>query len=170
MIYRVSLSLLNEYQFLASFGDLADPTPLVLDDAPPLGGATGPSAAGLLTAAAAHCAAASLLSCLRKSRARVKRLTVNATAHVTSNDGGRRRITCLNVEVLPDIPATDVGRLEQCKEVYEEFCTVAQSLRRGIPVNVTVNPRWEGTEDATIVRRAVDDTTGRDRTSGTPKP
>lgn len=169
-LYRVSLSLLNEYQFLASFSDLADPAPLVLDDASPLGGAAGPSAAGLLAAAAAHCAAVSLLSCLTKSRARVKRLTVNATAHIASDDVGRRRITCLNVEIVPDIAAVDLGRLEQCEEDYEEFCTVAQSLRRGIPVNVTVSPRLEDAENATAVGRVVNDTTGRDGTSGALEP
>jgi uncharacterized OsmC-like protein len=166
----VSLSLLNEYQFLATFSDLADPTPLVLDDAPPLGGATGPSATGLLAAAAAHCAAGSLLSCLRTSRARVKRLTVNATAHIASDDVGRRRITCLNVEIVPDIAAADLRRLEQCEENYAEFCTVAQSLRRGIPVNVTVNPRLHDTENATVGGRVVNDTTGGDRPSDALKP
>ena len=50
--YRVSLSLLGDYQFLVSFGDLTDDAPLIVDEPPPLGGNAGPSPPALLAAAA----------------------------------------------------------------------------------------------------------------------
>jgi len=42
------------------------------------------------------------------------------------------------VELTPCFPGSDARRFERCKAIYEECCTVTESVRRGIPVNVRV--------------------------------
>jgi len=32
----------------------------------------------------------------------------------------------------------DVARLERCASLFEDFCVVTESVRKGIPVNVSV--------------------------------
>ncbi|HXE76426.1 MAG TPA: OsmC family protein [Candidatus Xenobia bacterium] len=135
--YRVSLSLIADYQFLVSFGDLPDDAPLIVDEAPPLGQGAGPSPAALLAAAATNCLAASLLFCLRKARARVAGLTADAVVRLGRNEAGRLRVTRIDVKLVPDVGA-DEAQLERCQGIFEEFCTVTESLRQGIPVGVSV--------------------------------
>ena len=38
-------------------------------------------------------------------------------------------------------PDEDTPRLGRCENLFEDFCIVTQSVRRGIPVNVTVKQR-----------------------------
>ena len=135
--YRVSLSLLGDYQFLVSFGDLTDDAPLIVDEPPPLGGNAGPSPPALLAAATANCLAASLLFCLRKAQAHVAGLSSEAVVSLGRNEAGRLRVTRIDVRLSPDVGG-DRGPLERCRDIFEEYCAVTQSLRQGIPVGVTV--------------------------------
>jgi hypothetical protein len=69
---------------------------------------------------------------------------VNASveAHVTRTEAGRMRISHIDVELMPesDRPpgGEDARRLARCEELFEDFCTVTQSIRQGIPVHVRV--------------------------------
>lgn len=138
VVQHVTLSLTGGYKFVASFEDLPVPTEILLDEAPPLGQASGPNAAALLSAAVGNCLAASLLFCLRKSRADVHTLTARVTTKIVRNDAGRFRIAGINVELSPLIEQGDRDRLVRCEDLYEDFCLVTESVRKGIPVNVTL--------------------------------
>ena len=140
-VHHVTLSLDHDFEFVATFDDLPDAPPVRLDEPAPLGENHGPNAAALVAAAAGNCLAASLLFCLRKSRASVGSLTARVSAHVERNDEGRMRIARIDVELEPDLEGEDLAKLERCSALFEDFCVVTQSLRSGLPVNVTLKPR-----------------------------
>jgi uncharacterized OsmC-like protein len=136
--HRATLTLSDNYRFDVRFDAALDNQTIVVDEAPPLGEGKGPTPAALLAAAAANCLAASLLFCLRKARAEVKDLTVSAVARTERNESGRLRISRIDVEISPDVGTGDVARALRCGELFEDFCIVTASVRRGIPVNVSV--------------------------------
>ncbi|EQD48852.1 OsmC family protein, partial [mine drainage metagenome] len=53
------------------------------------------------------------------------------------NEKGRLRIGGISVSVTPVLadPA-DAPRLDHCREIFEDFCVVTQSVRGGTPVTV----------------------------------
>jgi len=140
-VHHITLSLEHGFEFLATFDDLPGTPSVRLDEPAPLGENHGPNAAALVAAAAGNCLAASLLFCLQKSRASVGSLKAKVAAHVDRNDKGRMRISRIDVELEPDLEGDDLAKLERCSALFEEFCVVTQSLRSGVPVNVTLKPR-----------------------------
>jgi organic hydroperoxide reductase OsmC/OhrA len=58
------------------------------------------------------------------------------TAHIARNDEGRLRVEGIDVDLTPCFAGTDATRFERCKALYEDFCIVTESVRRGIPVHV----------------------------------
>ena len=50
------------------------------------------------------------------------------------------RISSLDVQLVPRLDEPDRARLGRCLEVFESFCTVTESVRQGIAVNVLVVP------------------------------
>jgi len=136
--HHVTLNLERGFEFVAEFGDVPKAAGILLDEPPPLGTDRGPNAAALLGAAVGDCLAASLVFCLRKMRVNVDHLTAQVSTHVGRNDDGKLRISGIDVELSPDVADTDAARLDRCEQLFEDFCVVTQSVRRGIPVNVTV--------------------------------
>jgi organic hydroperoxide reductase OsmC/OhrA len=65
-------------------------------------------------------------------------MNAHVTAHIDRNEAGRLRVTGVDVTLTPCFAGADNARFERCKTLYQEFCTVAESIRHGIPVNVTV--------------------------------
>jgi uncharacterized OsmC-like protein len=122
-----------------------DRAPFIVDAAPPLGEAQGPDPVELLAASVGTCLSQSLLFCLRRSRADVEGLETEVEATVDRNAQGRLRVTGIRVTLSPLLAAAgeegDGGsrvRLARCAELFQDYCTVAESLRGGIPVEVTV--------------------------------
>jgi uncharacterized OsmC-like protein len=131
----------GNYQFVARFDDIKGTPTLLVDEPEPLGAGAGPPAVDVLGAAVGSCLAASLASCLRKGRMPLTDLTVHVTTHVARNDGGRFRVTGIEVELAPEFGETASGEKasdERCHELFEDFCTVTASVRKGIPVSVSL--------------------------------
>jgi organic hydroperoxide reductase OsmC/OhrA len=126
------------YEFVASFKDDEQVEAIVCDEPPPLGEGAGPNAAALLAAAVGNCLASSLAFCLRKMRLEPLDLTAGVVAHVAPNEQGRLRISGIDVELVPELQENDAARFARCERLFEDFCIVTESVRRGIPVNVTV--------------------------------
>jgi organic hydroperoxide reductase OsmC/OhrA len=138
----VSLKLKENYEFLATFEKFPDVAPILLDEPPPLGAGHGPNASALLGAAVGNCLAASLLFCLRRSRTDVTDTDVKVTVRLARSEKGRLRIAGIDVAIEPELAAgQDPAKFERCNELFEDFCVVTQSVRNGIPVDVTVTPR-----------------------------
>lgn len=149
---RVHIALTQGYEFLATFPDLADASTITVDEAPPLGSGIGPNPAALLAAAVGNCLAASLVFCLRKSRAEIDRISADVSLRMTRNAAGRFRIRDIDVALSPEVATTDLNRLMRCDDLFEDFCIVTQSVRNGIPVNVTVNGTPVGRRDTVSTR------------------
>jgi organic hydroperoxide reductase OsmC/OhrA len=143
--HHVELRLVRGYEFVATFKDGQPLAPLVFDEPPPLGEGSGPNAAAVLAAAIGDCLAASFSFCLRKVRLEPVGVTANVVAHVARNQQGYFRISGIDVELSPELLEQDVARLERCERLFEDFCIVTESVRRGIPVNVKIVDRVEAT-------------------------
>ena len=136
--YKVELRFVRGYEFVATFADAENLPPIVFDEPAPIGEGSGPNAAAVLAAAIGNCLASSFAFCLRKVRLEPVDMTASAVAHVTRNEQGRLRVSGIDVELSPEVLEQDGPRLERCERLFEDFCTVTESVRRGIPVNVKV--------------------------------
>jgi uncharacterized OsmC-like protein len=141
-VNTVSLKLKQGYEFETTFENFPDAPVLVLDEPPPLGTARGPNASAMLGAAVGNCLAASLLFCMQRSRAPLAGIGARVAVHIARSETGRLRISGIDVTIEPEMASgQDPAKLDRCRELFEDFCTVTQSIRNGIPVEVTVTPR-----------------------------
>jgi uncharacterized OsmC-like protein len=136
--HHVELRFVRGYEFVATFKDGDGTQAMVFDEPSPLGEGSGPPAAAVLAAAVGDCLAASFAFCLRKVRLEPVDITVNVVAHVDRNEQGRFRITSIDVELNPELLEGDKARQARCEQLFEDFCIVTESVRRGIPVNVKI--------------------------------
>lgn len=144
---RVSLALEQGYRFRVRCGTDGGAT-ILTDEPAPLGAGEGPDPTELLAAAVGNCLASSLLFCMRKARLDVRGLDVEVSTTTVRDPNGRLRIGAIGVELAPSVSAEVRGKMDRCLELFEGFCTVTQSVRRGIEVGVTVEPRVDAVPDA----------------------
>jgi organic hydroperoxide reductase OsmC/OhrA len=136
--FSVELEQQEGFEFRARF-DWPGVSELVLDEPEPLGGRKGPNAARLVAAAAANCLAASLVFCLRnKFRQAPGPVRARATGRLERNEKGRYRIAGIDVTLSMSEKLGELPHQQRCLEQFEDFCVVTESIRRGIPVTVTV--------------------------------
>ena len=135
----VTLSLYDRYAQIVDFGHDSLPI-LSIDEPPPLGEGHGPNPTRVLAAAIGSCLASSLLFCLRKSRIDVRALRTRVDGRLVRNAHGRLRIAGFAVTITPTVRPEDVPRMERCLELFEDYCTVTESVRDGIDVGVRVTP------------------------------
>ena len=136
--FKVTLRHGEGFKYDISFDDPDWPT-VRADEPEPLGDGTAPNASRLLGAAIGNCLAASLLFCLNKARVPIEGVDATVQGIVSRNDNGRLRISQVKVELSPAFEGEVAeGRYERCLEVFEDFCIVTQSVRRGIDVEVEV--------------------------------
>jgi uncharacterized OsmC-like protein len=136
-IFITKLSRMKEYQFKVEFDSPGMPE-LMTDETEPVGQNAGPNPSRLLSAAVGNCLSSSLLFCLRKARVNVDDLEASVETVMRRNEKGRWRIASLKVKLHPAIKAEDIPRSKRCLEVFEDFCIVTASVRKGIEVNVDV--------------------------------
>jgi uncharacterized OsmC-like protein len=133
---RVTLRQQRDFQFAIEFGP-GIPV-LQADEAAPLGGGTGPTPLQLLAAAVGNCLSDSLLFALGKFHQDARGLTTEVETTVGRNAEGRLRVTKIGVTVALGAPAAELQHLDRVLGQFERFCTVAQSVGLGIPIEVTV--------------------------------
>jgi uncharacterized OsmC-like protein len=132
----VQLRQQQDYQFRIAFGG---DVPEVLGDEPaPLGQGQGPSPVQLLTAAVGNCLSDSLLFALRKFKQAPEPITCEVQAEVGRNAEGRVRVLGMQAALTLGVPAASLEHLDRVLATFEGYCTVTQSVRQGIPVQVTV--------------------------------
>ncbi len=131
------LELLKGYEFKVAFEE--DLPILIVDEMKPIGNGIGPNPSRLLSTAVGHCLSSSLLYCLEKARVRVKKLDTNVTAIIERNKEGYLRISGLNVQIQLQVPDEDKMKVPRCLTIFENYCTVTQSVRQGIDVKVNIN-------------------------------
>ncbi len=93
----------------------------------------------LLASAVASCLSSSFLFCMSKRNVQVDGFSATALATTARDPDGRLRVQEIKVDLLPK--TTDPSafkRLAECKKMFEKFCTVTESVRKGIKVVVNV--------------------------------
>jgi uncharacterized OsmC-like protein len=136
--FALRLTLEEGYRMSVDFGD--DLPGMHIDEAAPLGGDAGPNPARVLGSAVGGCLGASLLYCMRRAHIDVTGMGIDVTGRVICNDRGRWRVQSIRVRLQPEMPDEQRGRLARCISVFEDYCIVSESVRRGIPIEIEVEP------------------------------
>lgn len=131
------LKLRKGYEFKVIF-DAAGVPELIVDEITPIGESAGPNPTRLLSAAVGHCLSSSLLFCLRKAQISVKDLETEVKANLERNEEGYLRVISLDAQIRLDVNKGDKSRVDRCLSIFENYCTVTQSVRKGIAVKVTI--------------------------------
>lgn len=137
-LFSVELEQQEGFEFRVRF-DWPHVPELTLDEPEPLGKRAGPNAARLVAAAVANCLSASLVFCLRtKFKQNPGPVRAMATGRLERNERGRSRIGAIDVTISLSEKRGELPHQDRCMEQFEDFCVVTESIRRGIPVSVTV--------------------------------
>lgn len=133
---RVELSQRHDYRFDIAFG--GDIPVLTSDEPAPLGTDLGPSPLQMLCAAVGNCLSDSLLFAFRKFKQVPEPIRCVVTAEVGRNDESRLRVLHMSAQLHMGAVASSLEQVDRVLAQFEEFCTVTQSVRQGIPITVEV--------------------------------
>ena len=133
----VRLTQQRDFQFEVDFG--AGMPPLLADEPSPMGAGVGPSPEQLLAAAVGNCLSASLLFSLRKYKQQPEPISAEVTVEIGRNADNRLRIKTLRAVLTLGQPAAALQHLDRALASFEDFCTVTQSVRGSIDVEVQVH-------------------------------
>ena len=139
----ITMEHLQGLEFKVTF-DGSDAPDLLMGEPEPSGRRAGPSASRLLAAAVGNCLTASLLFCLQRSRIELSGTRTRVSGRVERNERGRLRVAGLTVTIDLPVAGTERDKLDRCLGLFEDYCTVGASVRRGIPVEVEVRDRDGG--------------------------
>ncbi|MGQ9427540.1 OsmC family protein [Gilvimarinus sp. F26214L] len=132
--FSINLRLVEGYLFQIDFGDFGN---FMVDEPEPLGKGEGPNAERMLAAAVANCLCASLLFAVRKFKGEPGELSATISGSTERVDK-RLRIAGMEVTITLGNTAAELPHLDRALDQFEDFCVVTQSVRRGIPVKVSV--------------------------------
>lgn len=135
--FSISVRQIQDYEFVVKFDKPSYPD-LLTDEVPPLGKDTGPSPSRLAAAAIGNCLAASLLFAFRKAGVATGEIEAVVTLQMVRNEKRRIRIGKISVLLDPKLAAEDLEKAKGPRGLFEDFCTVTQSVQQGIPVEVKV--------------------------------
>lgn len=139
VVNQITLSVrqIQDYQFLVTF-DKESMGQLRTDESAPLGKESGPTPTRMLAAALANCLSASLLFAFRKAGVPTGEIETQITVQTVRNEKKRLRIGKIQVTIDPKLDPADLERAQAPRGIFEDFCTVTESVRNGIPVEVKV--------------------------------
>lgn len=140
--FTLDIERIEDYKFKVKF-DKESMDELITDESGDIGGEEGPNPSRLLAASTLNCLMASLTLCLEKRRVKIKSLEGKIRAKI-ERVKGRLRVTELDATIQPEIDTEDEEKLDKCKEIFENYCVVTQSVRNGIDVNVNLDMDREG--------------------------
>ncbi len=163
--FSLELERVTDFEFTVRF-DWDHLQPLTLDEPEPIGKRKGPTAARLLGAAVGNCLSASLLFCLQKARLDVSGLRTTVTGFLKRNERGRWRVGRLDVTIVLDVPGEEPQRISRCLDIFEDYCVVTASVRKGIEVNVLVRD----SQGNVLLEQAAPDESSNERASTTQEP
>ncbi len=138
MANTITVKLKQEQDFRFAIHFAEGMPVLYADESPPLGAGAGPNPAQLLAAAVGNCMSDSLLFALRKFKQHPEPIQTEATATIDRNAENRLRVQNINVKLTLGAAASNLAHLDRALDQFEEFCTVGQSVRQGIPLAIEV--------------------------------
>jgi organic hydroperoxide reductase OsmC/OhrA len=141
--FQIELELIDKLQFNVKF-DLPEIPELLMDEPPVFGGSgLGPNASRLIAAGVSNCLSASMAFCLRKTKADLKGLRTVARGTI-GREEGLLRLQKLDIKLYPKFGTEeDLPKFERCKGLFEKYCIVTESIRKGLPVNIDVVPEFD---------------------------
>jgi uncharacterized OsmC-like protein len=131
------LRRVDGYKFEIDFGEWEGTIPM--DEPEPLGKGSAPNAAMMLSSAVGHCLCASLLFCAGKSRGEVEDLSADVETRLMRNERGRWRIEGIKVDMKLKMDEENQKKFERCRDLFEDFCIVTESVRQGVKVDVDLD-------------------------------
>jgi organic hydroperoxide reductase OsmC/OhrA len=134
----LTLERRSGYEFTVHLDEPGVPD-FVIDEGPPLGESRGASPEALLGTAIGSCLASSLLFCLTRARLAVDKLSARVELERVRDERGRLRIGSIRVALLVQVPVDKREHFERRRHIFEDYCTVTESVRRGIPVEANVS-------------------------------
>jgi uncharacterized OsmC-like protein len=134
--HSIKIRQIEAYAFRIEFGEAF--VPLLTDEPEPIGGGTGPSPEQVLIAAVSNCLCASLAFALGKYRQEGGGVSAEAIGRVARNPEGRLRLVGIEVDIALGAEAASMDRLDRVLAQFEQFCTVSESVKAGVPVAVAV--------------------------------
>jgi uncharacterized OsmC-like protein len=132
-----TLKRIEGYKFKAQFDAEGIPD-LIVDELKPIGESSAPNPTRLLSVAVGHCLSSSLLYCLAKARISVFNLETTVKTTLGRNEQSYLRVKKLDVQMHLTVDEKDKPRLSRCLDIFENYCTVTQSVRNGIAVTVNI--------------------------------
>lgn len=132
----VTVTREEKYRFVLDFGEGIAKT--AADQPKPLGDGAGPSPEQMLAAAVANCLSASFVFATGKFKEDPGRLTTQVICKIGRNERNRLRVTGMDVTITLGAAPESLGHLDRALAQFEDFCTVSQSVRSGIPFTVSV--------------------------------
>ncbi len=100
----------------------------------------GPNPSRMLGMAILGCLSASFIFCLKKKDFKVDDLKAEAEVTIARNQKGFWRVKKIDVNIDVKIDDPEVKkRADQCRKMFEQYCTVTQAVREGIDVEVNLN-------------------------------
>jgi uncharacterized OsmC-like protein len=133
---EVRLRQIADYRFDIDFGP--DLPHLEADEPPPIGSGQGPNPSALLVAAVGSCMSASFHFAMQKFRESPGPITATARATIGRDEQHHLRVQAIAVSIAFTAAAATIGHLDRILDQFEQFCTVSASVRRGIPITVSV--------------------------------
>ena len=133
----VKLDLIDGYKFLVK-SDVDYIADFYVDETKPEGEGSGPNPPRLLATAVGHCLSSSLIYCLKKARIPIKKIQTTVKTNTYRNEKGYLRIQSIEVTINLQINDEDKNRISRCLTLFEEYCTVTQSIRKGIKVDIKI--------------------------------
>lgn len=93
----------------------------------------------LLALSVLGCFAASFEFYLQKKEFSLSDLDGKAEVTLARNDKGFWRVKKIDIEILPKVDNPKMHkRTDQCKKLFEQYCIISESLRKGFEVNVNL--------------------------------
>ena len=137
---KVGLSLEEEMIFSCELGNMKVKDCYIDDSHTEEVDMLGPNPTRMLGLALLGCLSASFIFCLKKKNLTLDDLKAEAELKIARNKKGFWRVMKIDVDLNIRIsdPITR-KRADQCKKMFEQYCTVTQAVRDGIDVEVNVN-------------------------------
>nr|VFK47452.1 MAG: Uncharacterized OsmC-related protein [Candidatus Kentron sp. TC]VFK61481.1 MAG: Uncharacterized OsmC-related protein [Candidatus Kentron sp. TC] len=135
--FTIEMEHLEGFEYKVKF-DWPQPDELLMDEPAPLGGQKGPNASRLLAAAVGNCLTASLMYCTGKHEPPDQGAKTKITCKMARNEKKLMRVGGMEVDITVNGEMEKAERLKRCLALFEDFCVVTASVKKGIPIQVTV--------------------------------
>ncbi len=135
--FSISIDQVDDFEFRVKF-DKEQYADLLMDEPPPLGKDSAPSAGRMLAAAVGNCLSASFLFAARKNGLTPSRIHSDVKVEIVRNENRRFRIGRIEVNLDPALSSDDLDKVKAVAAMFEDFCTITASVRQGIPVDVHI--------------------------------